>query len=1363
MANWITSEGSLGQYTNGTAMNAIVFAENAAGSIAPVAFELARGSKLPNKSFTMTTSNTDDVYALIIIGTLGYVDRNTDYTFTVNAVETVAGVRTVTPRTFTITATTTQWITPKGSIGTYGAGSRIVYAFQATPANAMNTLTYTYLNGQFPTPISGTFQISREGVLSGITGQVSENTTYTFTLRVTERDFFNNIVGVKDREFSITVTGVNVPNFVTQPGTIIDTLDSKWVDYQIKYFVPAGHQAVRLAVVRGSLPPGLGMSETGKITGFARASKNNAGDPVDLEYAFTVQMIGVDTIIRSQYVIAVKNQELDSSWLGGRAPALLNSTVTSQNDPYYQYHFTGTNIGRFAHDNLFIFKFIGSDFDGDQLNYSIVGLDSYPLALNVDQATGWVNGTLPNIGSTVQSYDFTVQVFKRNNPLIASELYYLSITIVGSVDANIVWNSPSNVGTIRNGDISIMSVSATNKASNSALQYKIVGKYFDDDLYTLSGAANYYSTAGIQGGIFTSSMDGEEWTLKQRYPGSRYYGNSYSASLGQTVLVGGDTRGQAIVTTITDTLNSSTYENLIIPNARTLRHVLRTPNKFIAVGDNSGVYTAEDPSSWTKVTLPSTVVCDLKSVAYDGDIFVAVGSNSTILTSANAVTWTPIINLQSTYNFNSVTWAGDSFVAVGDYGIIGVSDDAITWKFTTYGDTNLNSVASDSSATIAVGAGGKIIRSTDRGNSWKDCISNTVNDLHCVYFNAVGEPTYVEQQFLTSNDFLNVTASLYNSRSVAARVIEVDRNDPRILTVTSTAGLSLYMNLTCSIFGIIQSDLYSGYPSDPDQVPGDFPPYIVDIDYANNKITVSSEQDQEVLGVTVLDVLFKKPAYTSLISEQTARSYMRGARMSSFRYHTSMIPISSSFTFYDLSPKSRDILNVVGATLFMSSVDKLTAYMNVTGPGVIYERITGPNGQQYTKPPVIVAVDEDTKSVTLNVDQSPNYGLLIDRTVGFNKPVFTSLVSDTDDENNWYAVGDAGTILTSIDGIAWSSPTLGLLPPNLRLLPSGEIAGRLAFESTNRRPHTASPKKYSFRIMAYSPDVPEIRSTQDFYLTTVQAFVQPYDNIYIRALMSRSHREIINSLLNDPTIIPADSLYRAADSYFGLAKNVTYQHMFGIPSTTTQNYIDATSTNHYWRFVVLGELKTAIARDEDGNVIYEVVYSEIVDSLINNAGKSISKDILWPTQINYRTGNDANDVIVANALSPNSIPNMQDQIELSLGQFADSKLLPHWMRTQQETGSTLGFVRSWVICYTKPGRSAEIMNNIKNKWEYILNQTEFEMDRFEVDRSLTFDYDSEAEVWGNLPSAQPFPTITNSYDKYILFPQKTILPNESQT
>jgi hypothetical protein len=39
--------------------------------------------------------------------------------------------------------------------------------------------------------------------------------------------------------------------------------------------------------------------------------------------------------------------------------------------------------------------------------------------------------------------------------------------------------------------------------------------------------------------------------------------------------------------------------------------------------------------------------------------------------------------------------------------------------------------------------------------------------------------------------------------------------------------------------------------------------------------------------------------------------------------------------------------------------------------------------------------------------------------------------------------------------------------------------------------------------------------------------------------------------------------------------------------------------NHYWRNITLGELKTAVARDNNNNIIYEVVYSEVIDNLIN--------------------------------------------------------------------------------------------------------------------------------------------------------------------
>jgi hypothetical protein len=42
--------------------------------------------------------------------------------------------------------------------------------------------------------------------------------------------------------------------------------------------------------------------------------------------------------------------------------------------------------------------------------------------------------------------------------------------------------------------------------------------------------------------------------------------------------------------------------------------------------------------------------------------------------------------------------------------------------------------------------------------------------------------------------------------------------------------------------------------------------------------------------------------------------------------------------------------------------------------------------------------------------------------------------------------------------------------------------------------------------------------------------------------------------------------------------------------------------NHYWKNLILGSIETAQALDAAGNVIYEVVYSRIIDNLVNNNG-----------------------------------------------------------------------------------------------------------------------------------------------------------------
>jgi len=111
------------------------------------------------------------------------------------------------------------------------------------------------------------------------------------------------------------------------------------------------------------------------------------------------------------------------------------------------------------------------------------------------------------------------------------------------------------------------------------------------------------------------------------------------------------------------------------------------------------------------------------------------------------------------------------------------------------------------------------------------------------------------------------------------------------------------------------------------------------------------------------------------------------------------------------------------------------------------------------------------------------------------------------------------------------------------------------------------------------------------------------------------------------------------------------------------------------------------------------------------------------------------------------------------------------MTSQQLNGSTLGYTPAWVIAFTKPGYADTIKSNIENNWKntitdtsYTLNTINFTIDRFTVDKSITFNYDKNVSPpsWTGLPSASPTPNPLDSKDFYVLFPSKTILPDRTQ-
>ena len=363
--------------------------------------------------------------------------------------------------------------------------------------------------------------------------------------------------------------------------------------------------------------------------------------------------------------------------------------------------------------------------------------------------------------------------------------------------------------------------------------------------------------------------------------------------------------------------------------------------------------------------------------------------------------------------------------------------------------------------------------------------------------------------------------------------------------------------------------------------------------------------------------------------------------------------------------------------------------------------------------------------------------------------------------------------------------TSGTLPPNLTLLSNGEITGIVANQPTDIVLSTGNTTEFTFTVQAYSPDFPVVNSSKSFNLTVYQKYDQPTDILYIQAAPSINDRQILNSLLDNESLIPTDTLYRPNDSNFGKATSIIYEHAYGIYASDIEEYVAAVTRNHYWRNITLGELKTAVAKDSNNNIIYEVVYSEVIDNLVNPQGQSVPSSIYWPVPIDLGLGpwyTSITDIFTsydkdlapgyytsrtpgyARTLYPNSLYNMRNRVSDVLGQVFDSTLLPLWMTSQQENGSTLGYTQAWVICYTKPGLANTVKTNIETNWPYTLNQINFNIDRFTVNKSITYNWENKLTppAWSGLPSATPVPDPINSKDFYVLFPRETILPDETQ-
>lgn len=167
----------------------------------------------------------------------------------------------------------TLWTQPSGYL--LGSLNERQATDIALPVDTQVTgVTYTVISGALPPGL----RITGNHIV-GTPFDVARESTFSFCIRASRT--VGNQTEFADRTYKINVSGADAPEFVTQEGYLdigtnnqLYTIDSTYVDYQIEAFdadLATGQKlSYFIADDGGRLPPGLSLTQDGRIVGFVQ-------------------------------------------------------------------------------------------------------------------------------------------------------------------------------------------------------------------------------------------------------------------------------------------------------------------------------------------------------------------------------------------------------------------------------------------------------------------------------------------------------------------------------------------------------------------------------------------------------------------------------------------------------------------------------------------------------------------------------------------------------------------------------------------------------------------------------------------------------------------------------------------------------------------------------------------------------------------------------------------------------------------------------------------------------------------------------------------------------------------------------------
>lgn len=325
---------------------------------------------------------------------------------------------------------------------------------------------------------------------------------------------------------------------------------------------------------------------------------------------------------------------------------------------------------------------------------------------------------------------------------------------------------------------------------------------------------------------------------------------------------------------------------------------------------------------------------------------------------------------------------------------------------------------------------------------------------------------------------------------------------------------------------------------------------------------------------------------------------------------------------------------------------------------------------------------------------------------------------------------ELASVYPSIDDVHYQK-----LPQGLDLTLDGLLSGRVSFEvfsldagqiqfDVDSAGTATTSFDFTFTFTVTARDAESTISTDKTFTLRVVAFdKRPYENLYLKALPNRTQRTLFQELMNDKSIFPIDKIYRLGDPWFGLAPTLRTLFLAGLSPSTSAEYTQAASTNHFVKRLTFGNVKTAQVLDDNFNIKYEVVYLEVKDANTNAEGDG-PVDTQYPQIITPYYDKEGNEYTVA---YPNSFDNMSNVMINSIT-YQDKGVLPDWMTSRQDNGRQLGFVYGAVLAYTKPNESALIAYRL-NERNFKFNSIDFSIDRYQLDNIYTTNFDIAANAF----------------------------------